>query len=98
MKVGPPGMRSHDEFQAELLSLGASRTERDVVRFSMPFTLRGQLDRISSRSFSDAWDVPEDHHAAIVEELRAWVEQEFGNLDQPREDPVRFLIDVVRFE
>lgn len=45
--VGPPGMRSHDEFHAELLSLGASIAERDVVHFSLPFTLREQLDRIS---------------------------------------------------
>ena len=90
-------MRSHEEFQAELLSLGASRTERDVVRFSLPFTLREQLDRISSRSFSDAWDVPEDHHAAILQELRAWVKQTYGDLDQPHEDPVRFVIDLVRF-
>lgn len=96
--VGPPGMRSHEDFQAELLSLGASRSERDVVHFSLPFTLREQLDRISSRSFSDAWDVPEDHHAAIVQELRAWVEQTYGDLDRPREDPVRFVIDVVRFD
>jgi ubiquinone/menaquinone biosynthesis C-methylase UbiE len=96
--VGPPGMRSHEEFQAELLSLGASRTEREVVHFSLPFTLREQLDRISSRSFSDAWDVPDDHHAVIVQELRAWVEQTYGDLDRPREDPVRFMIDVVRFQ
>ena len=98
VKVGPPGMRNHEEFQTELVFLGASRTEQEVVRFSLPFTLREQLDRISSRSFSDAWDVPDDHHAAIVEELRAWVEQEYGDLDQPREDPVRFMIDVIRFQ
>ena len=98
VEVGPPGMRSHEEFQTELVFLGASRTEQEVVRFSLPFTLREQLDRISSRSFSDAWDVPDDHHAAIVEELRAWVEQEYGDLDQPREDPVRFMIDVIRFQ
>jgi ubiquinone/menaquinone biosynthesis C-methylase UbiE len=97
VEVGPPGMRNHEEFQQELASLEASRTEVEVVRFALPLTLREELERFSSRTFSDAWDVPEEHHAASVQELRAWVEQEYGDLDQPREDPVRFMIDVVRF-
>ena len=97
VEVGPPGMQNHEEFQQELASLEASRTEVEVVRFALPLTLREELERFSSRTFSDAWDVPEEHHAASVQELRAWVEQEYGDLDQPREDPVRFMIDVVRF-
>lgn len=98
VEVGPPGMRNHEEFLQELASLGALRTEVEVVRFALPLTLREELQRFSSRTFSDAWDVPEDDHTASVQELRAWVEQEYGDLDQPREDPVRFMIDVVRFQ
>jgi hypothetical protein len=98
VNVGPPGMRSHEEFQQELNLLKASRAEVEVVRFHLPFTLREELERFATRTFSDAWDVPEEDHMASVQELRVWVEQTYGDLDRPREDPVRFMIDVVHFQ
>jgi ubiquinone/menaquinone biosynthesis C-methylase UbiE len=95
--AGSPGMRNHEEFQQQLSAMGAARTEVEVVRFALSFTLREQLERFISRTFSDAWDIPDDLHAASIKELRAWVEQEYGDLDQERQDPVRFMMDVVRF-
>jgi hypothetical protein len=32
-----------------------------------------------------------------MKELRTWVEGEYGDLEGPREDEVRFAIDIARF-
>jgi SAM-dependent methyltransferase len=92
------GIRDGSEFLPELKSLGAQLSEVEVVRYSRTYTLRGELDRFESRTYSDAWNVPEDLHVASVKELRAWVDREYGDLDQERADEVRFTIDVARFE
>jgi ubiquinone/menaquinone biosynthesis C-methylase UbiE len=96
--AGSPGVRDHEEFLQEMKSLGARHTEVEVVRFSLPFTLREVLDRFASRIYSDSWDIPEAVHQASLKELRAWVDREYGDLDRPREDEVRFVIDAVRFD
>jgi SAM-dependent methyltransferase len=92
-----PGVRSQEELVRELLSMGGRVTEVEAVRYPVAFTLREELDRFGSRIYSDAWEIPDDIFEASMQELRAWVEREYGNLDEPREDVLRFAIDVVRF-
>ncbi|HJS20581.1 MAG TPA: methyltransferase domain-containing protein [Anaerolineales bacterium] len=96
--IHQPGIRDHEEFLQELRSLGTNLTEREVVRFTLPFTLREELDRFASRIYSDTWDIPDDIFDASLEELRVWVERQFGDLDQQRQDEVRFVIDAARFD
>lgn len=97
VEIFQPGVRDYQVFLQELESLGAILTEVDVVRFFLPFTLREELERFSSRVYSDSWNIPDEVYRASLEELRAWVEHEYGDLDRPREDQVRFVIDVARF-
>ena len=97
VKIYQPGVRDYQEFLNELKGMGANLSEVEVVRFSLPFTLHEELDRFAARVYSDAWHIPDAVYDASMEELRAWVIQEFGDLDQPREDEVRFVIDVARF-
>jgi SAM-dependent methyltransferase len=96
--AGNPGLQGSEELQQELQSLGAQVTEREVVRYPFVFPLREQLERFASRVFSDAWDVPDAIFDASIEELRTWVAQEYGDLDRLREDPLRFVIEVARFD
>lgn len=93
-----PGVQNEKEFLSELESLGASVTQVEVIRYPLAFTLREELGHFRSRASSETWLVPDEIHAESVEELGRWVEGEYGDLDQPREDQVRFAIDAARFD
>jgi ubiquinone/menaquinone biosynthesis C-methylase UbiE len=92
------GVRDHAEFLQELQSTGTQLTEVEVVRYPLIYTLREELSRFESRIYSDSWEVPDAIFDASLKELRTWVDNEYGDLDQTREDEVRFAIDVARFE
>ena len=92
-----PGVRDHTVLQQELLSLGATLTEVEVVRFPDPFHLREELDRFASRVYSYTWDIPDAIFDASIKELRAWTIHEYGDLDQEIVDEVRFVINLARF-
>jgi ubiquinone/menaquinone biosynthesis C-methylase UbiE len=100
VSAGRVGIQNEAEFQQELQGLGGHLTEVEVIRYALPFTLREELERFESRVNSDTWDIPDDIFAQSMQELRAWVESEFGDLDPDGQltDEVRFVIDVVRFE
>lgn len=93
-----PGAQSEEEIRNELGSLDARLKEVEVVRFPHSYTLRAELDRFESRVYSDTWFVPEPLYQASLAELRAWVTREYGDLDQEREDTVRFFFDAAYFE
>jgi ubiquinone/menaquinone biosynthesis C-methylase UbiE len=95
--AGHLGVREQAELRAELGSLGADLTELEAVRFTYSFNLREELGRFESRVYSETWDLPDAIFDASMQELRAWVAQEFGSLDQELEDEVRFVIQIARF-
>jgi len=68
----------------------------EVVRFPHVYTLSAELDRFESRMYSDTWSIPVPIYQASLDELRAWVSREYGDLDQEREDTVRFAFDAVQ--
>ena len=92
-----PGLQDQTEFVRELGSMGAQSREVEVLRYPLTFTLREELERFAARIYSDSWEIPNPVFDASVRELRTWVEREYRDLDQPREDEVRFAIDIVRF-
>ena len=94
----PTGLRDDSEFQSELHSLGAQLTEVEVVRYSMTFTVREELEYYTTRVNSNSWEIPDNIYHASVAELRAWVDREIGDLDLPRAEEVRVVINVARFE
>jgi hypothetical protein len=97
MDAGHLGVRDQAELLAELGSLGADLTEVEAVRFNYPFNLREELNRFESRVYSETWDLPDAIFDSSMRELRAWVAQEFGSLDQELVDEVRFVIQIARF-
>jgi ubiquinone/menaquinone biosynthesis C-methylase UbiE len=94
----PVGVRDQSEFAQEMQSLGAQLTQIEVVRYPLTFTLSEEMERLASRIDSLTWDIPDAIFEASIKELRAWVAQEYDDLDQPREDEARMVIDVARFE
>jgi ubiquinone/menaquinone biosynthesis C-methylase UbiE len=97
LDAGHPGARERDVLLQELRSLGADLREVEAIRYPEVFTLREQLDRLASRTSSETWDVPDALFEESMQELRAWVTAEYGDLDQEITDEVRFFIDVARF-
>jgi hypothetical protein len=93
----PTGLRDDQEFRSELEGLGATLTDLEVVRYPLPLTLREELEHFASRTNSNTWEIPDEVYNASVKELRTWVDREYGNLDQPRSDEVRFAINIARF-
>lgn len=93
-----PGVQSNEEFHQALQSMGARLTEVEVLRYPLKFTLREELERFASRIYSDSWEIPDAIFESSLKELRTWVQHEYGDLEQQREDEVRFAIDVTRFE
>ena len=93
-----PGVQNDKEFLLELRSLDAHLTEVEVIRYPLPFTLREELDRFASRTHSHTWNIPDAIFHPSMEELRKWALQEYGDLDEPRADEVRFAIGVARFK
>jgi len=92
-----PGLQDQNELSQELRTLGAEVSELEVVRFMDPYTLREELDRFASRTYSYTWDIPDAIFDLSIKELRSWMEGEFGDLDRKIEDEFRFVIDVARF-
>lgn len=93
-----PGAQSDDELRIELRSMGAHLKEVEVVRFPHVYTLRIELDRYEARIFSDTWSVPEEVYQASLADLRDWVMQEYGDLDQKIEETNRFVFDAAYFD
>jgi ubiquinone/menaquinone biosynthesis C-methylase UbiE len=93
-----PGMQSREQLASELRLLGANITEVEVVRYSRVFTLRAELDRFATRTYSDSWEIPDASFESSIEELRTWADSEYGELDEQRQDEVRFSIDLARFD
>lgn len=93
----PVGIQGQEELQQEIHALNGHSTEVEVIRYSLPFTLREELERYKARVNSDTWDIPDAMYDASLEELRAWMQHEYGDLDQRVENEVRFVIDVIRF-
>jgi ubiquinone/menaquinone biosynthesis C-methylase UbiE len=95
--IHQPGVRDFQMFLDELRSMGAALREVEVVRYTLHYTLREEMERFRSRVYSDAWFIPDEVHAASMRELQDWVEREYGAWDQLREDEVRFMVDVAGF-
>ena len=95
--AGHVGARTQAELLQGLGSLNTALTEVEVVPFSDSFNLREELNRFSSRVYSETWDIPDAIFNASMNELQTWVTREFGNLDRDIEDQVRSVMNVARF-
>ena len=93
-----PGVQNRTEFLQELQTIGASVKEVEAVRYTYVYTLQEELERYQTRVYSDTWKIPNEIFEASIQELHARMLGDYGSMDQPVEDEVRFAIDVTRFE
>lgn len=97
LDAGHPGVRTHSDLMAELRSMGATITEVEPARYTVPVNVRKQLENFEARIYSETWDIPDAIFNESMQELRAWALREFGDIDQEIVDEVRFVIHVARF-
>ncbi|MFT3895322.1 MAG: class I SAM-dependent methyltransferase [Anaerolineales bacterium] len=93
-----PGAQTAEEVRAELESMGAHWKTVDVVHFPTTYTLRRELDRYEKRTSSVTWSIPEAIYLESLIDLRGWVSQQFGDIDQEIQETSRFFFDVVHFD
>jgi SAM-dependent methyltransferase len=98
LNVRNPGMQDHVDFAQAIESQGGQLTEIEVLRYPLKYVLREELERFSGRIYSDAWDLPDELFESSIQELQTFAEREYGDLDRPLEDEVRFFIDLVTFK
>ena len=98
LNVRNPGMQDHVDFAQAVESQGGDLTEIEVLRYPIRFVLRDELERYASRILSDTWDIPDGIFEESVQDLQAFAEREYGDLNLAYEDEVRFFMDLVRFE
>ena len=58
---------------SERLVLGAVLDEVEVVRYFRPYTMGNEIELMRARVYSNAWDIPDEVHAASMREVERWV-------------------------
>jgi ubiquinone/menaquinone biosynthesis C-methylase UbiE len=92
-----PGIQSREELLDGLRAMGAQLEEVIVAQYANTVTPLSVVDAIASRVYSDTWEVPDDVFETTIAELRAWAHDTYGDLNAPRREEHRFLLDVARF-
>jgi ubiquinone/menaquinone biosynthesis C-methylase UbiE len=93
-----PGAQDRQEVNAELISMGARIEEIDVVYYTFSTNMTDELKRFTDRVYSNTWEIPDQVYDESLATLRAWMEVEFGDLDQQFEDQLHYVIDVAHFD
>lgn len=64
-----------------------------VGRMTINSTIQGLADKV----YSGTWNVPDDVHLGIIQELREWANKRYNNLEMSREVSSEFKLAFVRF-
>jgi ubiquinone/menaquinone biosynthesis C-methylase UbiE len=91
------GARDEKELAGALRSLGAELKEIPVVEYVSTSTVRQEIDRIASRSFSHSWAIPDPVFAESLVELNTWAKKEYPDWDRPFEEKDQFILGVAVF-
>jgi ubiquinone/menaquinone biosynthesis C-methylase UbiE len=92
-----PGIQSREELLEEVRAMGAQAEEVVVTSFQTTLTPLSVVDGIARRVYSDTWEVPDDIFEATIAELRAYAAATYPDLNAPRNEEYRFILDVIRF-
>jgi hypothetical protein len=55
--------------------------------------IQGLIDKL----YSGTWNVPDEAHLGIIQELREWANERYNNLEVSREVSAEFKLAFVRF-
>jgi ubiquinone/menaquinone biosynthesis C-methylase UbiE len=92
------GAQDIDEVLSYLQSNGCSVPEEPekqswVGRMSINSIIQGLADKV----YSGTWNVPDEAHLGIIQELREWANERYNNLEISREVSAEFKLAFVRF-
>jgi ubiquinone/menaquinone biosynthesis C-methylase UbiE len=59
-EIRHPGLEKQEELNEALTSMNAQVREVEVIRYTLEFTLREELERFATRIYSETWDIPEE--------------------------------------
>lgn len=85
-----PGAQTSEELKAELDTLAGGSRIVHVATWQETSTVAQTLDDLAARIFSETWAIPPDVMAKVMPSLRAWAQQEFGDLARVIADDSRF--------
>ncbi len=83
--------RDFSDVHTALIDTGAVRDDFLGARWQVAYTLHDRLALHERRVFSSTWDVPEDIYRQVMQELRQWAIQSYGDLDQPMAQEHSFI-------
>lgn len=92
------GAQDIDEVLSYLRSIRCSVPEQPekqswVGHMSINSIIQGLIDKL----YSGTWNVPDEAHLGIIQELREWANERYNNLEVSREVSAEFKLAFVRF-
>ncbi len=85
-----PGAQTSEELKSELEKIVADLKIVQVATWSESGTLAEVLDQLEARIFSETWAIPPDIMARVMPHLRAWAQQELGDLSTELQEKSEF--------
>ena len=86
-----PMWRDHPEIVAALTQRFGKPKTVIAARWEGEISPAKALSGVSERLFTPYWGLPDEEHAAVVEELRQAAVQKFGDIARPRREPRHFV-------
>ena len=93
-----PGVQSTEELHQELVEMGSSLRQVEVVHFTRTFSIDEVIQRIADRIDSPTWTIPDPILKASIDEVRAWTALHFRDLSTRFEEESAFILDICRFQ
>ena len=81
--VGLTAVDRDEQLDEGFASIGWAVQREVPVLYERSTTLREVFEEIPTKRWSWTWRVPDDELATATDEVRAWAEERFGDLDRP---------------
>jgi ubiquinone/menaquinone biosynthesis C-methylase UbiE len=91
------GAGNMEEALKYLRGIGWSTSEPENHSWVGRMTVNSILQGLADKVYSGTWNVPDEDHHLIIQELREWANKRYNNLEISREVSSEFRISFVRF-
>ena len=90
------GAANMEEALRYLRTSGCSASEPEDHSWVGRMTVNSVLQGLADKVYSGTWNVPDEDHHAIIQELREWANDRYTNLEISREVTSEFTLSFVR--
>lgn len=84
VELHPDGLRDIGDLDAHMKNLGAARRELSTIIDRREITWNAVLSDLERGLYSWTWRISPDERRIAAERTRAWTEERFGSLSEPR--------------